>query len=543
MHTSRWRWLVAVLAAASLLAAACGSSGDTSTAETEGAGSGGSTAGSTASTAAVEVTVPQSAEYTGQAVADAAKLPKDLDGWEALWKTQRDAVVKRIKDNKWGVSADGKTLTGPEGFSVDLSACPDGWNSAEGLTDTEIKIGQTIAQSGTFAVAANYGKGQDAIFQYYNGKGGFADSTGKTRKVTYIQKDDSYDPAKTVPLVDELLNADKVFSLVTLGSPNIMKTYDKVNERCVPQVFSQSGHPAWGDPANHPWTSGGLLNYATEAGLWGKFIEQHASEFPDKFTIAALIVNNEFGKIYDASFRAWLEQSPIKDRITYVTETVDAQAPVITNQMTTLASKNPSVFIAEVAATFCPQSAQEADQNGMHQSAKYLFQPNTCAGSSQLSKEKVGGDGSASEGWWIVNGGTKDIRDATLQEDPMVVWGRQMVTDHGEDPDSSTELGLGLMHGWAYVQSLLIAGQLDGGLNRANLLLAARTLDTNNPFQLGGMVWHVNGGKDAYYTEGGLFQQYDVAKQSYVSRTEVFNLDGQSKNCNFDTSTSTCKLY
>ena len=39
------------------------------------------------------------------------------------------------------------------------------------------------------------------------------------------------------------------------------------------------------------------------------------------------------------------------------------------------------------------------------------------------------------------------------------------------------------MHGWAYVQSLLIAGELEGGLNRANLILAARPLDTNNPFQ------------------------------------------------------------
>ena len=33
-------------------------------------------------------------------------------------------IVKRIKDNKWGMSADGKTLTGPEGFTIDLSEVP-----------------------------------------------------------------------------------------------------------------------------------------------------------------------------------------------------------------------------------------------------------------------------------------------------------------------------------------------------------------------------------------------------------------------------------
>ena len=46
-----------------------------------------------------------------------------MEEWEALWTKERAAVVKRIKNNKWGVSADGKTLTGPEGFTVDLSAC------------------------------------------------------------------------------------------------------------------------------------------------------------------------------------------------------------------------------------------------------------------------------------------------------------------------------------------------------------------------------------------------------------------------------------
>ena len=48
--------------------------------------------------------------------------------------------------------------------------------------------------------------------------------------------------------------------------------------------------------------------------------------------------------------------------------------------------------LAEVAGTFCTQAVQEADKNGMHTDVKYLFQPDTCAGSTQLSKEKVGGD-------------------------------------------------------------------------------------------------------------------------------------------------------
>jgi hypothetical protein len=57
------------------------------------------------------------------------------------------------------------------------------------------------------------------------------------------------------------------------------------------------------------------------------------------------------------------------------------------------------------------------------------------------------------------------------------------------------------------------------------------------------MVWHQDGAKDAYYTEGGLFQEYDYTKQSYVNKSELFNLDGQGKNCQFDPTAGVCKNY
>jgi hypothetical protein len=208
-----------------------------------------------------------------------------------------------------------------------------------------------------------------------------------------------------------------------------------------------------------------------------------------------------------------------------------------------LGSKSPDVFIDEVAGTFCTQAVQEAAKNGMKEQVKYLFQPDTCAGSTQLSKEKVGGDGSASQGWWIVNGGAKDVRDPTQQSDPAVVWARDIIKAHGDNPDAAAELGLGAIYGWAWAQTLMIAGQLDGGLTRGNLILAARTIDMNNPLQLPGMVFHANGNKDAFHTEGGVFQQFDVAKQSYVDKSDLYNLDGQSKNCKFDQAKGTCELY
>ena len=100
------------------------------------------------------------------------------------------------------------------------------------------------------------------------------------------------------------------------GLAHTLKTYDKLNQRCIPQPLSMTGHPAWGDPVNHPWTTGLQLAYNTEAVLWGAFIEQHLVEFPDgKVNVAALVMNNDFGKAYDAGFKAYLAQSPNKDKI------------------------------------------------------------------------------------------------------------------------------------------------------------------------------------------------------------------------------------
>ena len=267
--------------------------------------------GETAAT--VDAGIKAGIEQAGQGgtATSAQPAPTSMDAWEALWTEERAAVVKNIKDNKWGKSADGKTVTGPEGFTIDLSKCPAGWSDTEGLSDTSIKIGHTTALSGTLADYGNIPKAMNEVFAYYGAKGAFRDSTGKNRTINLVVKDDGYDAARTIPLVDELIDSEKVFAMWTLGSPNTMKTYDKLNQRCIPQPFSMTGHPAWGDPVNHPWTTGLQLAYNTEAVLWGNFIEQHIDEFDGEANVAALIMNNDFGKSYDAGFKAYLAQSPI----------------------------------------------------------------------------------------------------------------------------------------------------------------------------------------------------------------------------------------
>ncbi|MPY92545.1 MAG: ABC transporter substrate-binding protein [Acidimicrobiia bacterium] len=476
----------------------------------------------------------------------AAAEPQSMEEWEELWAAERAAIVAEIEENGWGTSADGTTATGPAGFTIDLTACPAGWSNTEGLTDTSVKIGQAIAQSGTFADYNNYARGIQAVFEYYGDQGAFTDSLGKTRTIDYIARDDGYDPARTIPLVDELLDSERAFAIWTLGSPSTLKVYDKLNQRCVPHPTPMTAHPAWGDPVNHPWTTApAATSYSTEAILWGNFIEERIDEFGDEVTVAALVMNNDFGKVYDQTFRAYLEQSDLlRDRVTFVAETIEAQAPTVKDPMTTLAAEQPDVFIAMLAATPCTQVITEAAENGMKETTPYLFQPLTCAGLNFISKEKLGGDGMAGDGWWILNPGTKDLQDEAQHDDPFVEWSRELLESKGIDPDSSSLLGNGVgTFGWTAAQALMIAGELDGGLNRSNFIVAQRSMEMTNPYMLPGIRLHMEGNDDAYFVEGGVFQQFDAAVQTWVTKSEPIELDGKSQNCNFDPAAGACIPY
>jgi branched-chain amino acid transport system substrate-binding protein len=463
-----------------------------------------------------------------------------MEEWEALWADERAAIVERIESEGFGLSADGKTLTGPEGFTIDLSTCPSGWSNTEGLTDTQIKIGHTTALSGTLADYGNIAKAMELTFAHYNELGTFTDSEGKARTIQLIVKDDGYDSARTIPLVDELIDAEKVFAMWTLGSPNTLKTYDKLNQRCIPQPFSMTGHPAWGDPVNHPWTTGLQMAYNTEAVLWGAFIEERLEEFGGQAKVAALVMNNDFGKAYDSGFKAFLAQSPQAANIDYVTEIIEPQAPTIKDPMTTLAAEQPDVFIAMTAGTSCTQAITEAAENGMKDQVPYLFQPSVCKSASFVGKDKVGGDGSASDGWWIIGGGAVDFNaDATTGE-PFVDFGRELLSEAGNDYHTSGSFGCGFIFSWAAVQALQIAGELEGGLTRTNLILAIRSMDMTHPLFLEGIKFNNNGNADAYFVEGSDIAQYDAAGQQWKQEGAIIELSGASGLCAFDQSSGLC---
>src|SRR5579872_5688487 len=143
--------------------------------------------------------------------------------------------------------------------------------NAPGVTDTEIKIGQTMPYSGPASAYGVIGRTEAAYFKMINESGGI-----HGRKITFISYDDSYSPAKTVEQTRKLVEDDEVLLVFgSVGTATNASIRKYMNEKQVPQLFVGSGGSKWNDPKNYPWTMGWQPSYQDEARVYAKYIMKH----------------------------------------------------------------------------------------------------------------------------------------------------------------------------------------------------------------------------------------------------------------------------
>src|SRR5271154_3881472 len=141
-------------------------------------------------------------------------------------------------------------------------------DNAPGVSDTEIKIGQTMPYSGPASAYGVIGKADTAYFKMINEMGGI-----NGRMINLISLDDGYSPPKTVEQVRRLVEDEKVaFLFNTLGTPPNLAIRQYLNDNKIPQLFVATGASTFSDPKHFPWTMGWQPNYQTEARIFGKRI-------------------------------------------------------------------------------------------------------------------------------------------------------------------------------------------------------------------------------------------------------------------------------
>jgi ABC-type branched-subunit amino acid transport system substrate-binding protein len=393
-------------------------------------------------------------------------------------------------------------------FQVPTENCPPEATTA--LADGEpIKLAFIGPQTGPLAAFGVIAQGMNVYFDKLNEAGGV-----EGHQVEVITKDDAYDPAKSAPAVQEAIEGDQVFaSVFQIGTPNVAGTRQLYADACVPQALVGTGFPNWGDPANFPWTLGGIPSYTVEANVWTEFIKE---KFPDATKVALLTFNNDFGKTYKEALNELLPAAGLE----IVADVVHEPTSDLSNEVTQLLAAGPDIIIGGTTSTFCTSLMTLARQGGF---TGPIINSYTCQAIEQFMVPA--GEAAANVHTLVL---LKDPADPAYAEDPAVQQYLADVEQFAPDVDPTIgNVATGYNAGAVITDALTRAAAMEGGLTRANLMNAFWSLDLEPPLVLGGRA-KVDGVSDAYISEYGVMAEYDPAATGYKTSEGVeIDVEGQ----------------
>jgi ABC-type branched-subunit amino acid transport system substrate-binding protein len=212
-----------------------------------------------------------------------------------------------------------KTVAALASASLLLAACGGGGDGGDGgdggggggatdvgVTENSIKLGTHMPLTG--AVSPGYSEiptGHKAYFDYVNAAGGV-----NGREIEYTVRDDTYNPATTTQVTNQLVLQDEIFGMIGgLGTPTHSAVLDFLNEEEVPDLFVSSGSLNWDNPEEYPYSFGWQPNYEVEAKIVAKYISE---EFPDA-KVGLFLQGDDFGRDAAKGAKQFLEEQIVAE--------------------------------------------------------------------------------------------------------------------------------------------------------------------------------------------------------------------------------------
>jgi ABC-type branched-subunit amino acid transport system substrate-binding protein len=202
------------------------------------------------------------------------------------------------------------------------------------VTDTEIRIGQTIPYSGANTASGSVGKAHAAYFDMINERGGI-----HGRRIKLISRDDGYNPARTVEETRRLIEQDNVLLMFgSVGTATQTAVHKYLNAHRVPQLFITSIGLDWGDPKNFPWTMAFPPNQRIETAQFASVIKQLPAA-----KIGVLYQNDDYGKGYLRAFKEALGDKA--ESMIVLAASYEGTDPTIDSQLIALQASDANVFL------------------------------------------------------------------------------------------------------------------------------------------------------------------------------------------------------
>ena len=458
---------------------------------------------------------PAASEAPAETEAPADEAPADTEAPADEAPADTEAPADEAPADVVSLALEGDVVVAA-GTTLALDDCPDDWSATQGVDGDEIRIGQTLPQSGALAAFGAIGEGMAIYFDYIN-----ATDPVDGKDLVLISKDDGYEAGRAVANVEEMLDSDDIFAMAhVIGTPINFAIRPITDEACVPQLFNSSGFPFWGDPGNWPWTVGNILNYATETEIWCSDVKANIGE---NATVAALIMNNDFGKTYQLT----LNESPACAGLDIVSEQVhDPAGADVTNEMTTLIATGADVFLVGTTSKFCSQSTAVLAASEWRPTTYMSYTCNNLSSFFSPVEDAVA-TLDADDAGPIMANSNKICGDPVWADDPKIIEVEEILAEYGDVTCADGSYSTGILYGEFLVDVLRSATAMEGGLNRVNLMAAVWNADTTNDTLLGGTL-KLDGVNDAYWTESAQLQRVSIVDGAlaFVPTGELVDFEG-----------------
>ena len=246
--------------------------------------------------------------------------------------------------------------------SLFLSACGSTVETAQGVTENTVKVGNSIATSGPLApVGVPFKAGIEAYFKMVNDAGGV---NGRT--IEYVHQDDEFNPEKGKAALDRMINDEKVFALVGhFGTPVVGATLNDIKQAGIPAVYFATGT---GILYNENATGQDRVAYPVQPvyPMEGRIMAAWAKGEFGASKVGVIYTNDDAGKDLLTGIKQEAERM---GNLAIVEQQVAPGAENVSAAVTKLKDENVDVVvIAAIQGTF-PQIAKELGKQGMDKPA------------------------------------------------------------------------------------------------------------------------------------------------------------------------------
>jgi branched-chain amino acid transport system substrate-binding protein len=337
-----------------------------------------------------------------------------------------------------------------------------------GVSDTEIKLGQTMPYSGPASSYSTIGKAEAAYFAMINRHGGV-----NGRKITLISLDDGYSPPKTVEQTRRLVEQEGVLAdFNPLGTPPNSAIQKYLNEHRVPQLFVATGATKWGDPQHFPWTMGWQPTYQTEGHIFARYILDHV---PDA-RIGVLYQNDDYGKDYLKGLKDGLGDKAKK--LIVLESSYEVTDPTIDSQIVSLQASGANVFYDVTIPKFAAQAIRKSYDIGW----KPLHLLNSVSASVSAVAKPAGLEKTAGVVTLLY---LKDPTDPQWHNDQAYKDWLAWMKEYYPDGDLTNAFNV---YGYTVAQTMVqVLKQCGDELTRENIMKQAANLDLHLPMLLPGV--------------------------------------------------------